>query len=294
MLDDVRLQNGKGIQVRFLKPVQTVLLAARSVSTDLRSLVQFSPDPKAYASSCGLLNQLNQQYLQPTGSGKQGRTYSALTRLQHPGDVEFCNSVINNMIREQFASFPRRSVSAITHVVGELHDNVASHAGGCGFSAAQKFGETLQFAIADTGVGMPNKVRRIHPGLADAAAVKWCLEKGNTTAAKSDPMAQRLPEDCVVSPYPARVSTFSGDNNHLGLGLWQLRELVQAMGGELTVASGNANLMCRKGSIFELSNPYSWNGVVIDFTLRVQDIAEIDPIRRRKLDELAERLGLFE
>ncbi len=181
-------------------------------------------------------------------------------------------------------------------MVGELHDNVASHSGGYGFSAAQKLQDRLHFAIADNGVGMPTRVRDAGmTDLTDVEPVSWCLERGNTTAKSAeDPWAQRLPEDSIFNPFPDSVTTVQNDDNHMGEGLWQLRELVRNMQGNISISSGKAFLSAREHSLQSANSPYTWSGVAISFTLRVQDVGGLTSERQEALDSLSDRLGVFE
>ena len=80
---------------------------------------------------------------------------------------------------------PRFVLDKTARVVGELHDNVASHASGRGFSAAQFYRQgrsRLEIAIADGGSGFLRNVRRVMPNITThGAAIEWCLKKGNVS-----------------------------------------------------------------------------------------------------------------
>ena len=114
----------------------------------------------------------------------------------------------------------------LAKVVGELHDNVASHASGLGFSCAQAYNDAgakrIEFALADRGRGMLRNVRELFPEVeSHPEAIAWCLKRGNTTARnESDPWAQRLPDDAMVSPFPGNTRPESREDHHIGEGLW--------------------------------------------------------------------------
>jgi hypothetical protein len=237
------------MQVEWLSPIIVAMLAA-AVAGDVRARervrerISLSPEQQAYSLTCGLQAIIEGRYETPSVTGLQGLTYTRLTRLASPHEVDACNAVINNLFYEQLGKNGEEFIRLLSKVVGELHDNVASHARGVGFSSAQRYrragGDVIQFAIVDCGIGMLRNVKRVAPSVTtDERAIDWCLQRGNTTAVSDgDDWAQRLPEDSLFSPYPETVRTIAGENHHQGLGLWHLREIVRAAGGSFWVASG--------------------------------------------------------
>lgn len=285
--------------VRFLTPIDSVTLAALAVTNgSLKDVLSFSRDAGNYAEINGLSAHLNGDYRAPQGTGLQGRRYSALTRLHCHEEVGDCNRVIADLIFEQLSGYPQKVLSQIVRVVGELHDNVASHSNGTGFSSAQVYrcrsSSRLEIAVADNGIGIPYNVRKLQNGVSDAQCLEWAIKRGNTTAGQNNDWAQRLPADSIVSPFPRNVCTKVGENNHLGLGLWQLSEVVRTLQGELRIASGNGELSQKAASISARDTSYGWIGVVIFVSLQVQDVPIIDQADRAKLDALADRLQVFQ
>ena len=161
--------------------------------------------------------------------------------------MDCCNRIIADLLHNTLGGDDNEGfINAVTKVVGELHDNVPSHAAGTGFSAAVYCTDDscrLEFAIADCGCGMLHNVVA-PPSVADhRQAIEWCLKRGNTTARHvDDPWAQRLPADSIGSPYGPSVSTFSSENHHIGEGLFCLTELVRMADGQLWIWTGNAQL----------------------------------------------------
>jgi len=300
MRAEILRKTDSGYPVQFLKPIDSVTLAALCASdSGLGSKVQFGSEAKNYASTIGLTNQLQGKYSAPGGTGLQGHRYSALTRLSFHHEVEACNKIIADLIYQQLGGYPQCVLSGIVRVVGELHDNVASHSSGTGFSCAQVFKKTnatqLEIAVADNGVGIPRNVRKMQSSLSDAASLEWAVKRGNTSARSiDDGWAQRLPEDSIVNPFPKGVCVRSKENNHMGEGLWQLSEIVRTLQGELRIASGNGQLFQNQGSISSRDASYNWSGVVISFTLNVQDAHVTDPAHLAKLESLAARLQVFQ
>jgi hypothetical protein len=293
------------VPVGFLSPIIVAMLAAEATKDvplreSLRERIALKPEQTSYATSCGLQAVLDGQYLPPSLAGLQGSTYTGLTRLVSAHEVDACNAVINNLFYEQLGENGGEFIRVLGKVVGEMHDNVASHARGVGFSSAQRHkrlrGDFIQFAIADTGVGMLRNVKKTAPDVStDAQAIEWCLRRGNTTAADdSDGWEQRLPEDSLLSPYPRAVRSITGDNHHQGLGLWHLQEIVRAAGGSFWLASGAGQCRYLEGDdapSYHSLDPF-WQGVAIEVELPVPEAASENTVRRAALEGLAERLGL--
>lgn len=297
--------DGPPAHVGFLSPIIVTMLAAEAAHEPrlgyrLRDRILFQAAQKSYAANCGLQAVLDGKYVPPSLPGLQGLTYTPLTRLVSGHEVDACNAVINNLFYEQLGENGAEFIRVLSKVVGEMHDNVASHSRGIGFSSAQRYergdGDVIQFAIVDSGVGMLRNVTAVAPAVtSDEQAIDWCLQRGHTTAAsQGDGWEQRLPEDSVVSPYPPTVGTVTGDNHHQGLGLWHLQEIVRAAGGSFWVASGAGQ--CRylagaDGPSYDSLQPF-WQGVAIEVEMPVPRATAGITARRAALEGLAERLGL--
>ncbi len=297
--------DGPPIPVGFLSPIIVTMLAAEAAHAPrlgypLRERISFQPAQKSYAANCGLQAVLDGQYIAPSSAGLQGLTYTRLTRLVSGHEVDACNAVINDLFCELLSENGGDFIRVLNKVVGEMHDNVASHSRGIGFSSAQRYergeGHVIQFAIVDSGVGMLRNVTPVAPAVTtDERAIEWCLQRGNTTAAsKGGGWEQRLPEDSLFSPYPQAVGTVTGDNHHQGLGLWHLQEIVRAAGGSFWVASGAGQ--CRylaraDGPSYDSLETF-WQGLAIEVELPVPRVTTANAARRAALEGLAQRLGL--
>jgi len=304
LLRSVRSE-GQPVRVAWLSPIVVAMLAAEAAHESrldhpLRERVSFQPESNRYAFNCGLKSVLEGPYVPPSLAGLQGLTYTRLTRLVSGHEVDACNAVINNLFYEQLGKNGQEFIRVLSKVVGEMHDNVASHSRGVGFSIAQRYerrgDDVIQFAIVDSGVGMLRNVKAVAPVVTtDEQAIDWCLQRGNTTAAsRGDGWEQRLPGDSVVSPYPPTVGTITGDNHHQGLGLWHLQEIVRAAGGSFWVASGAGQCRYLAGAerpSYDALKPV-WQGVAIEVELPVPRVAPVTAARRAALEGLAERLGL--
>ena len=300
-------QLDSGVQVSpvaFVSPIFSVMVAmcASRSQLSLKERLHFVGDCESYAQNNGLLDCLAGKYQFPLPSGRQGVTYTKLTRLQNHVEVDACNAVVNSLIHQHVDTVSPEAANHLCQIVGELHDNVASHARGWGFSCAQVYPERnqgavrLNFAIADGGCGMLQNVQRIRPDIqTDGDAIQWCLGQGNTTARQKDEWAQRLPDDYMIAPFPDSVTRYSQENHHMGLGLWQLAELVRIFRGELWIASGRGR--CNDGGngvgIQQFSQVDApWNGVAIECEITVRSGQRVTHEQAADLEALAERIGL--
>ena|GEM_PF-1624680 len=288
-----KLCTGEPVDVDFVSPIVSVSLAALAISRrEAVQKVQFRGQAAEYARHTGLTPWIFQSEA-PLSSqrhgGKVGDTYTPLASLVVHSEVEHCNGVINGMLRRQLTEY-RSLARDIGKVVGELHDNVASHANGRGFCTAQVYGgNRVELAIADAGCGLRTHAARalLAKDIDDPKAIVWAFQKG-TTSAKSESWDQKWS--------PGRDETDNraapGDN-HQGLGLWELRSLVTKMKGRLWVATGNAQAyQGPDGEFIQLSSEtkprFEWSGLLIEVEI---------PIGRTNMysgtaDELAEELGL--
>jgi hypothetical protein len=279
------------------------VLAAGSIADPRICAVELDGPCASYAATTGLSEVLKGNPL-PVGQtgGHHGRTYSRLTRLANHNEVDGCNGVISDLLHEQVKTAGNeRFVHSVVKVVGELHDNVASHARGVGFSAAQLYNvqgkQHIEFAIADCGCGMLFNVRRAKPGItSDKAAIEWCLVRGNTTAVAREEWDQRMPDDVAVSPLPASVRSFTTENHHVGEGLWTLTELVRLAKGALWIWSGDCQyLVDVSGKVATTVGGYvPWKGLAIEVHLDIDRAQQVgsNGLTESKLEQIAVRLGL--
>ncbi|MBI1947641.1 MAG: hypothetical protein HYS27_18265 [Deltaproteobacteria bacterium] len=246
---------------------------------------------KTYSATIGLDDALLGR--EPGRSFFHGRSYSPLARLESAATVEACSGIIDDFIYDRLAAH-KPLAQHIARVVGELHDNVASHARGVGFSAAQVFEGQLELAVVDAGCGMLANARRAKSTITThAEAIAWCLTRGNTSADSIDAMAQFLPEDSIGSPFPPSVTTVGQPyaNHHLGEGLWRLQELVRAVGGSLFLWSGDARVWIDREATTTTQGP-AWDGLVVEMTLPVAGGGGETGQWNEELEALATRLGI--
>jgi len=253
--------------VNFVSPVLSCVCAVLSQRGACKNPIRFQGAAERYAETNGLASLLAGCYRNEIPSGQQGITYSRLTRLLEAHEVDAGNRVIADLLYSQLGGSP--FTNQLVGVVGELHDNVVSHASGAGYSCAQTYncGEQrrVEFAVADLGRGMLSNVKKILPNMeSDLKAIQWCLKKGHTTAGAVDKWAQRIPGDSIGSPIPGPVYYADTENHHAGLGLYQLRKLVRFFQGKLWIWSGKTQILIHGGKLEILPNSAgNWDGVVI-------------------------------
>lgn len=265
--------------ISFVTPIVSATVAAACTRNQLaRELPFANSDCMDYAETTGLT--LAMKGLDPVGQagGLHGQTYSRLTKLYNHAQVNTCNKVIADVIYAQLEGPANGGfVDSVVKVVGELHDNVPSHANGSGFSAAQVYdGERLQFAVADCGCGMLTNVQK--SGLtidSHVGAIEWCLQRGNTTAKPRDEWAQRVPDEAGGNVLPDGVEAFVEDNHHIGEGLWRLTELARRAGGCVWIWSGDCSMLIGPDDTTTKRTAVSWPGVAIEIEFDVSRAREL-------------------
>ncbi len=235
--------------------------------------------------------------IRPHG-GDEGRTWSHLTTLYRHDEIAACNKTINDLLFARLAAIPRLVVDAFARVIGELHDNVASHANGRGFSSAQFYPghhghpDRLEISVADAGRGFLHNVCRFVPTInTDSQAITWCLQKGNT--AWIAPTAA-VEHHGWSDPYAESADRGAQADHHMGLGLWLLCELVRMTQSTLWIWSGWASYALREdGTVHMETTTIRWPGVLIDIVAYPARARQVDFSQMTaKLGKLAEELGL--
>jgi hypothetical protein len=294
-----RLLAGQPCPISFVQPVLACIIAATRLANDQTPNVRFDGDSRVYAEHSGLAHAMHGRYeamVRPRSSS-EGHTWSRLSTLHQHAEIEACNKTINDLLFAQLTSVPRSVLDAAARVVGELHDNVASHANGRGFSSAQFYQAhrshpaRLELAIADFGCGFLRHVRAVVPNITTHAdAIRWCLKKGNTAW---QPPRCTSPTDWA-DPYAEAESRSGQRDHHMGYGLSLLTELVRGTQGTLWLWTGDASYTVLSNGLDEMKHaPIAWPGVVIEVTLypdRVRRV-DLDPLAA-KLGSLAKELGL--
>jgi hypothetical protein len=255
------LEAGKQGVVTWVSPVLSACVAAwvatrRSVRPD----ILFTTNCEDYARYNGLIEILEGQASPAPRSGRlAGKTYTPLASLLSHPEVDACNALIGGVVRERLTGHPRTLTRGILKVIGELHDNVASHSRGRGYSAAQVYDGRLEFAIADAGCGLLRNARRADSSIeTDAQAIDWAMREGTTSAQPQDDWGQSDPEQRMFGDA-------SPGDNHQGLGLWELQKLVRDTGGTLWVATGSARALYGPtgGPVLSTGTP-AWAGLAIE------------------------------
>lgn len=218
-----------------------------------------------------------------------GVNYAPLTSLASQDDVDQATAQINGCLRAYASSgaadYSRSpAFKELTHVVGEMHDNVWSHGLSTGFSVAQRqairrdVGHAIEFSLADCGMGFLEELKRSRIAsakgiISDRDAVEWCIQEGNSSklAKLEDEWAQAVPIDFLgASPFGGTEIVVSGNgNHHQGLGLAKLVELARSYEGVLNIASGDCLMMMRRGgepAFRKLMRP--WKGVAVSLSLK--------------------------
>ena len=289
---------GQPYETEFVYPSLACVLAASRISLGRDPAVEFKGNSQIYAEHSGLRHALAGDYGQMVRprTSTEGRTWSHLTTLYQHAEIESCNQTINDLLFAQLADMPSLVLDQTARVVGELHDNVASHASGRGFSAAQFYRgkrPCLEIAIVDGGKGFLSNVSRVMPNImTHGAAIEWCLKKGNT--AWKPRKHREVDFGAWADPYAEADDRDGQRDHHMGWGLWLLTELVRVSHGTLWLWTGDAAYSLNSnGTSGCIQTPVSWAGVAIEITLYPDQAGRVDlnPLSDR-LEILAEELGL--
>jgi len=238
--------------------------------------VLYNDSQKSYASTIRFEEVMGNGVSVYRNRPNQGDRYSSLVKLESKNDADDASNTINSCVSYCLDRPSEKGSKDIKGVVAELHDNVWSHGKGTGISMAQLYDHEcddnrFEFALADCGFGFLEELRRANvPGVADLDdidAIRKCIEKDFSTKNGNDrdEWAQRLPDGHIGrSPYSEGIDTFDEDNNHQGLGLWKLVELVKLYNGTLFLASGDAIFIIKNGvEQSPLIGKINWKGVAV-------------------------------
>lgn len=244
----------------------------------------FNPHTKSYLTTIGFQRELwekEDNFNRPNC----GITYSPLTSLKCYQEVDQANTAINSCIRELVNHERNEGIASLIRVVGELHDNVWSHGLTTGFSMAQRYAvpysqgkdRYIEFALADNGLGFLQELSRAGIETKDhQSAIEWCIQKGNSSKLKKyseNDWTQRLPEDWIGDDPMMGFGGEIPENNHQGLGLAHLIDLVNNYKGKLLLCTGDTLF-----SIDECGNKkfekiqYEWRGVAISCRFKMSEL----------------------
>ncbi|RDH82693.1 MAG: hypothetical protein DIZ80_10460 [endosymbiont of Galathealinum brachiosum] len=212
----------------------------------------------------------------------EGLNYSTLVQLDCQEVTDQATSTINSCIRSCSEHEEGQGISDLCNVVGELHDNVWSHGLNTGFSMAQKFNGSLEFALVDSGLGFLREVTSIGLEVSDhQGAIEWCIQKGHSTKLRDAPendWDQKVPTDQTGgNPYGNNVPTFHSDNHHQGLGLYKLIQLVRKYAGNLCICSGDCiYTIDSTGNISNEIISEPWQGVAISCRFPIGNLSKAE------------------
>lgn len=254
-------------------------------------------DHLAYGRAIGIEAAIGEADTYRRNRVNEGKNYSPLAVL----DAEECTNEatrkVSGCIRTWFSGSSLEAFAVeLCDVVGDLHDNVWSHAKSPGVSMAQKWGDgngVLEFALGDAGYGLLGELQRSgvarREGIESAAdAIRWCVVKGNSSKIKvEEPWVQRLPPDVMGNPVGTVARIISKENNHLGLGLAKLVELVTKFRGQLWLASGDAMLTIdSKGASKYQRLAFPWKGVLLACRFDVEQVEQVIASQQPEVDEI--------
>lgn len=277
----------------------TVISAALYKKQASISVLNLTEKQRSYANTIGLIEQIFDSNCN-RNNVNNGKNYSMLACLDNEESVEISNQEINGCLKNTISNFD--GLGELIHVIGELHDNVWAHGKFSGFSQCQSWPHknTIEFAIADTGIGFLKELKRVN--IADiethSDAINWCIKKGNTSKGErqrqSDGWEQQLPPDIIGgNPMGKGVgASYQTGNYHQGLGLHKLISLIKSYSGSLNIISGDAIFSLEDGiqRTTTLENCF-WQGVAISFRIPLNNVStSVATEENKDLDEVLKDL----
>ena len=166
-------------------------------------------------------------------------------------DAHTLNTVYKDVITAMTSHFEIEVsiLQALSYCLYEMMDNVHIHSGkplGTAMTYYDKAQETLSILIADDGIGVRASLseNEIYKEITEAEALKMCLQDKVT------------------------------DGKGLGFGLYTTSRLVDSIGKEFILHSGNHKLVRKDGAESVVENGY-WQGTLIFMVIGTGE--EIDP-----------------
>jgi hypothetical protein len=120
----------------------------------------------------------------------RGHTRIAATQYQSPEEQQ---AAVNNIVNVMLGALPnleRTDFAAFEWAINEITDNVLVHSespigGLVQVSTFQKASKSVQFVVADAGVGIPTSLRLGRPDIrSDTEALDWAIREGVTRDAR--------------------------------------------------------------------------------------------------------------
>jgi len=205
---------------------------ARSIAfTNLR------PEVKVALAKNGLFREKVQE---------RGRTTIPLTKF-HPSEAKRFAAYSGEHLRDK--GIPRMSQpleAKFFESIDELFQNCALHSkADLVFSCGQLFPKmrVLEFAIADTGIGIAKSLERIGKFYRPDRAIEWAMHHGTS-----------------------RIGDVPG-----GLGLKIIREFIELNGGEITVVSDQGFWQMRRRSSVAKLLPFRFPGTAVTLKVDTSD-----------------------
>lgn len=232
----------------FCKPVGTVALASlvdyfrRDFNAETQ--VDFRDcDTRGYLERVGFYKALGLPA--PLPSGARHSADGRFCELIKVGDDEFTTENTKAVVDMLLPNAEKSQTLSLSHVVSELINNACQHSRAYGWVAGQYFerNDTVEFAIADSGLGLRDSLTPNFNLATDSCAIMKAFEVGVT----SNP------------PHPGQPK-----KRNRGVGLPTVRGLVKEAGGTLRVWTGKGAKV--NGRFVELES--HWKGTLVEVTMK--------------------------
>jgi anti-sigma regulatory factor (Ser/Thr protein kinase) len=172
----------------------SMLSVCAQVAAYRKSGVAFSLIPPRVSTLSNLFKNTNWAHfldpLQFHQSNFRGHTRIAATQYQSPEEQGAAVNRIVNVMLGALPDLERTDFAAFEWAINEITDNVLVHAkspigGLVQVSTFQKGAKSVQFVVADAGIGIPASLKPGHPEIrSDTEALDWAIREGVTRDAR--------------------------------------------------------------------------------------------------------------
>jgi anti-sigma regulatory factor (Ser/Thr protein kinase) len=140
----------------------------------------FSSHPLKYLDDSKFFLRYMRKYI--TNNPQTRRTTMPLELINMESSFQWLDSFTRWLSRE--LNVKTSSLTNIKMSFGEIFNNIRDHAFenvGCTFAQHYPNKNLISIVISDFGVGIPTNIRKIHPSLNDAEAIRKAIEEGITS-----------------------------------------------------------------------------------------------------------------
>ena len=216
-------------------------LQSLNIQQSITGLDNQNKDPLKFMDDSNFFKEILGKTLRENASPRD--TTIPIRMVEHKESYHWVENSCINWIAKRTNRNPE-SLAELKLCLYELFNNIKDHSSvnsGCIFTQFYPRKDKVSIALADFGIGIPNRVRTVCPNLSDTEAVLRALEEGFTTKTS---------------------------HRNRGVGLHLLAQTVTNNEGTLTIRSGSAKILHHKDGTtpFEMSQHYPGTAFLIELS----------------------------